>query len=180
MKKFFYMTDGKTQQGPIEYAKLLEMKKRGELPAGTRICAEGSSIWQPLPSTSKANSIVYFVTGLILVGFIGYLLQQHDNDQTQKQTDASAQMAQKALESGTLTDYQANNEYDDAMKLLQAGSYQSALMELNSAISVKGTDPRFYDARAKAKEALGDHDGAAADTKTADDLKAKASAPTAP
>jgi Flp pilus assembly protein TadD len=127
-----------------------------------------------MKKSSTANSIVYILVGLILVGFIGYLLDRHSQD---ARVDAQSEMAQKVLASGVIPNMEADSDYTEGMKQLDAGSYQNALMALNSAIASNPKDPRYFSARAKAKEHLGDLDGAAADKKAADALSSNASPP---
>ena len=176
MKKFHYMIDGVTKQGPLEISTLLDMRKRSQLPAATTVCADGSTVWQPLSAAGrqeKIGGIAGFALPMILAVALGVWHHQDERRRGEKKQNQMAAMAQRALTSGTLDDYQASFQYEDALKLLHAGSFQIALRELNSAISLKSDDARYFIARANAKERLGDREGALGDTSRAHDLGAK-------
>ncbi len=174
MKQYYYMTDGTTQQGPLKLSELRRMQKANQIPADTKVCLVGGKIWRPIAEEARQQTIAQVsLYVIILILWIGATIWYNSSIKEQRE-DKLQKMAQNALASGVLTDYQANDDYQSGIKLLDAGDYQGALMNLDAAISVKSTDPKFFDARAKAKENLGDHAGAAADTDRANQLRSQA------
>jgi tetratricopeptide (TPR) repeat protein len=174
MKQYYYMTDGTTQQGPLKLSELRRMQKANQIPADTKVCVVGGKIWRPIADEARQQTIAQVSLYLIIIFLWVGATIWYNSDQKEQREDKLQKMAQNALASGVLTDYQADDDYQSGMKLLDAGDYQGALMNLNAAISVKSTDPKFFDARAKAKENLGDHAGAAADTDRANQLRSQA------
>jgi Flp pilus assembly protein TadD len=122
--------------------------------------------------SSNTNSMVYICVFALLSGLFVFWLNQRSQE---KKDDDTAKMAQNVLASKAIPNMEADADYTDGMKQFDAGSYHPAIMAFDEAIRQNPNDPRYFSARAKAKEQLGDSDGAAADKKTADTLTAKAS-----
>jgi tetratricopeptide (TPR) repeat protein len=122
--------------------------------------------------SSKTNSMVYICVLALFSGLFAFWLNLRSQE---KKDDDTAKMAQNVLASNAIPKMEANDDYTEGMKQLNAGSYHPAIMAFDEAIRLNPNDPRYFSARAKAKAQLGDLDGAAADEKAADALSAKAS-----
>jgi hypothetical protein len=75
--KYYYTTDGIKKQGPLELSDILEMQKRNQLPATTKVREEGYTLWESLPSAKRNERLGYILTLTIGIAFIYIRAMSH-------------------------------------------------------------------------------------------------------